>query len=210
MSSKKDDRRQPLAIRTAIALLATLALAGLVLIGNGLYIKAKAELSQALLNRSFERRVQGLGDGRPWPWADFQVVARISTPRLAKRGIVIAGVSATTRSLGPAWLEASPLPGDNGTSVIAANSDSQFAWIGNLRRGDTIHIELADGRALDFRATGTRIARWDDNGIDVSALGRHLALTTCWPLDGTAGSPFRYVVDADLIDIRQPMLASAR
>ncbi|HZG28906.1 sortase A [Ensifer adhaerens] len=207
MSSRKDEHRQPLAIRTAITLLIVVALAGIVLIGDGLYIKAKAGLAHILLNRSFDRRVEGLGDGRPWPWADFRVMARISVPRLGMSEIVIAGATGKATDLGPAWLEASPLPGDAGTAVITAHRRTQSAWLRELKPGDTIHVEMADGRELDFRTTDSRVARWDDNGIDVSAMGKHLALTTCWPLDEQELGPLRYIIDAELIDIRQPVLA---
>lgn len=210
MSSDRGFRRQPVAIRAAIALLVVIALAGLALIGNGLYIKAKAELSQILLNRSFERRVAGLGDGRPWPWADFKVVARISAPRLHKSGVVIAGATGQALAFGPAWLEATPRPGEAGTSVIAAHRDTHFAWLGDVKPGDTIRVELAEGRALEFRAADSRVARWDDNGIDISAAGHHLALATCWPLDAKERGPLRYIVDAEMVQPRQAVLATRR
>ncbi len=46
-SEKAPERRQPLAIRLAIALMALVALSGIVMIGNGLYILAKTEFSRA-------------------------------------------------------------------------------------------------------------------------------------------------------------------
>lgn len=45
-SDTEPQRCQPLAIRLAIGLMALLALSGILMIGNGLYIMAKAELSR--------------------------------------------------------------------------------------------------------------------------------------------------------------------
>ena len=50
-SEKEPEPRQPLAIRVAIALMALVALSGIAMIGNGLYIMARAELSKASQNR---------------------------------------------------------------------------------------------------------------------------------------------------------------
>ncbi|HSV25464.1 MAG TPA: hypothetical protein VLJ17_20855 [Xanthobacteraceae bacterium] len=41
--------------------------------------------------------------------------------------------------------------------------------------------------------------RWDFSGIDPAALGRHLALVTCWPLGSAVPGPLRYVVYADFV-----------
>lgn len=51
-SEKSPERRQPLAIRLAIALMALVALSGIVMIGNGLYIMAKNEFSRASENHT--------------------------------------------------------------------------------------------------------------------------------------------------------------
>lgn len=51
-SEKEPQPRQPLAIRVAIALMALVALSGIAMIGNGLYIMARAELSKASQIRS--------------------------------------------------------------------------------------------------------------------------------------------------------------
>lgn len=49
MSPRQVFRRQPAALRIAIGLLTVVALAGLLLIGDGLYIKAKATNSSVHL-----------------------------------------------------------------------------------------------------------------------------------------------------------------
>lgn len=61
MPSEKDPEwRQPLAIRLAIALMALVALSGIVMIGNGLYIMARAEFSKASQSQSTEHHLAQL------------------------------------------------------------------------------------------------------------------------------------------------------
>ncbi|WP_331371757.1 sortase family protein [Sinorhizobium chiapasense] len=47
-----------------VAIIALIALAGLLLIGKGFYMKARAEVSQALLRKSFEEPLRGAANGR--------------------------------------------------------------------------------------------------------------------------------------------------
>ena len=75
------------------AIVAALVLGGLVLVGAGLWIPAKALAAQLLLERAF---AASLADGRPvkaWPWADTWPVARIEAPRLGRRVIALEGGS---------------------------------------------------------------------------------------------------------------------
>lgn len=185
------------------------ALAALLLIGDGLYMKAKASLSQVLLRRSFVADLGGEARTRPWPWADFVTEAEISVPRLGQSAIVLSGVSGETLAFGPAWLEGTPRPGDEGTAVIAAHRDSHFRWLKDVKPGDRIELVMRDGRQLAFRAGQGRIARWDRNGIDPDALGVNLALATCWPFEATTRGPMRYIVDLALIEEPDPSRTAA-
>ncbi|MCA1404733.1 class GN sortase [Ensifer sp. IC3342] len=182
-----------------VAIIALIALAGLLLIGKGFYMKAKAEVSQVLLRKSFEEQLRGAADGRPWPWADFETAAEISAPRINRSAIVLAGASGEALAFGPAWLANTPLPGDEGTSVIAAHRDTHFRWLKDVNPGDLLVLTRKDGRRFIFRAGEGRVARWDESGINASASGRHLALATCWPFDAVEQGPMRYIVNAELV-----------
>lgn len=192
--------RLTLAEKLIAATLAAIAVCGVLLIGNGAYMKAKAELSQVLLKRSFAAGISGAGPARPWPWADFVTEAEISAPRIGQSAIVLAGASGETLAFGPAWLANTPKPGEDGTSVIAAHRDTHFRWLKDVRPGDMLEVRRHDGRLLTFRAGKGRVARWDQSGIDPHAQGRHLALATCWPFDATQRGPLRYILDAELVD----------
>ncbi len=176
-----------------------IALAGLMLVGKGFYMKAKAEFSQVLLKRSFEAQLQGDTNAKPWPWADFSTEAEITALRIGKTAVVLSGASGEALAFGPARLANTPAPGELGTSVIAAHRDTHFRWLKDVKQGDLLVITRKDGTNLTFRAGTSRIARWDESGINADAPGRNLALATCWPFDATEQGPLRYIVNAELV-----------
>ncbi len=182
-----------------LAGISLVAIAGLMLVGKGFYMKAKAEVSQVLLKRSFEAQLHGVPNVKPWPWADFSTEAEITAPRIGKTAIVLSGASGEALALGPARLANTPAPGELGTSVIAAHRDTHFRWLKDVKPGDLLVVTRKDGTNLTFRAGSSRIARWDESGINADAPGRNLALATCWPFDATEQGPLRYIVQAELV-----------
>jgi sortase A len=190
--------RRPSRLSPATA--AILALAGLWLIGDALYIHAKAMLAQVLLDRAFAAEIASGTVVKPWSWADTWPVARIEVPRLAAHAIVLAGGSGQALAFGPGHVERTPDPGEPGTAVYAAHRDTHFAFLGQLEPGDEIVVTARTGAVSRFHVTHTRVVRWDSSGIDPAAPGRHLALATCWPLDSALPGPLRYVVHADLAE----------
>ncbi len=180
-------------------LIIVVALAGFSLIGNGVWIKAKAELAQVLLDRAFAKTVSGEVDVRPWPWADISPVARMSVSRLNKSAVILNEASGEALAFGPALVRGSPMPGEEGTSIISGHRDTHFSWLRYLDTGDDIDIKNARGADQRFRVTGMRIARFDEANIDINSFGQKLALTTCYPFDAKTSGPLRYIVEAELI-----------
>jgi sortase A len=183
-----------------MAAIAALAIAGLVLIGQGIYIHAKAALAQILLERAFDETLKTGKDVKPWSWADTWPVARIAVPRLGKSAIVLHGSSGQALAFGPGHVERTPEAGDEGTAIYSAHRDTHFAFLGDVRTGDDIVVTRRDGKTLRFRVRGTSVVRWDSSGIDPHARGRRLVLVTCWPLDGKFSGPLRYLVHAELAE----------
>ena len=178
---------------------AALALFGLLLIGDALYMRAKAALAQVLLDRAFAAEIGAGTVVKPWPWADTWPVARVEVPRLKAYAIVLAGGSGQALAFGPGHLERTPNPGEPGTAVYAAHRDTHFAFLSQIEAGDEIVVTRRDGATARFRVTSMQVVRWDSSDIDPAAPGRHLALVTCWPLDSVLPGPLRYVVYADMV-----------
>jgi sortase A len=178
----------------------TLLLGGIVLVGQAVYIHAKALLAQILLERAFAQTLATGHDVKPWSWADTWPVARVSVPRLQASAIVLAGATGQALAFGPGQVERTPEAGERGTAIYSAHRDTHFAFLGEVATGDEIHVTRRDGREFRFRVTATTIVHWDASGIDPAAEGRRLALVTCWPLNAKFSGPLRYVVYAEMVD----------
>ncbi len=183
-----------------IALIALLALAGLGLIGQGAWIHAKAMLAQVLLQRAFAETVATGHDVKPWSWADTWPVARIEVPRLGASAIVLAGSSGQALAFGPGHVELSSEAGEPGVAVYSAHRDTHFRFLKDVKIGDEIAVTRRDGQMFLYRVTHTSVVRFDDTGIDPRAEGRHLILSTCWPLDAATPGPLRYLIHAEIVD----------
>ncbi|WP_439816273.1 class GN sortase [Zavarzinia sp. CC-PAN008] len=177
--------------------IAALALLGLILLAQGLYIPVKAIVAQVLLEQAFAESLATGDPVRPWPWADTVPVARLSVPRLGESAIVLAGSSGQALAFGPALVEGSAKPGDPGTAVLAAHRDTHFAFLRHVAVGDLVDVTRGDGGRATFRVTGTRIVRWDASGLVGSGGPPRLVLATCWPFDSLVQGPYRYVVEAE-------------
>lgn len=196
-------RRSPCVHPSAAAIvLLLLAAAGLALVGQGLWIHAKAILAQLLLERAFAATLATGRIVKPWPWADTWPTARIEVPRLGKRAIVLHGSSGQALAFGPGHLDGTPDAGEHGIAVYAAHRDTHFAFLGDVQIGDAIRVTRSDGATFQFRVTRTSVVRWDASDIDPDADGRGLVLSTCWPLDEKFSGPLRYLVHAKIEDDR--------
>ena len=173
---------------------------GAVLVGQAIWIHAKAVVAQVLLERAFAATLASGHDVKPWSWADTWPVARVSVPRLHRSAIVLAGASGQALAFGPGHVERTPDAGEPGTAIYSGHRDTHFAFLGEVATGDEIEVTRRDGGHFRFRVTGTSVVRWDASGIDPDADGRRLALVTCWPLDGKFSGPLRYVVHAEMVE----------
>lgn len=188
-------------LRSPLALLSIAVMAcGFILLGQGVWIHAKAYAAQILLERAFTESIATGEKIKPWSWADTWPVARIEAPRLAASAIVLNGASGQALAFGPGHLQNTPQAGEQGTAIYAAHRDTHFAFLKDIEKDDLIRITRNDGKTYTYRATQMSVARWDEAQIDVLASGSHLVLATCYPFDAVTQGPLRYLVYADLAE----------
>ncbi len=178
-----------------------LALAGLLLFGQGAYIHAKALLAQVLLERAFNETIATGHATKPWAWADTWPVARIEVKRLHASAIVLAGTSGQALAFGPGHVELTPRAGERGVAVYSAHRDTHFRFLKNVAIGDEIEITRGDGKKFRYRADAASIVRFDDSGIDPLTNGYELVLSTCWPFDALTPGLERYLLHATMIGL---------
>lgn len=178
-------------------LASALLLAGVALLGEGLWIPAKAELAQLLMERSWERIQRGEEQVAPWPWADTWPLARLRTSERGGDLFVLSGASGRNLAFGPAHVAGTALPGATGNSVLAGHRDTHFAFLEQLGVGDRLWLETPDGAMHRYRVRGKGVVHESDTSPLEPAAEPVLTLVTCFPFDAIQpGGPLRYVVRA--------------
>ena len=151
-----------------------IALAGLVLLGQGAWIHAKALLAQVLLERAFAETIATGRDVKPWSWADTWPVARIEVKAHRRSAIVLAGSSGQALAFGPGHVELTADAGERGTAVYSAHRDTHFRFLKDVTTGDEIAVTRRDGKTFRYRVNATSVVSFDQSGIDPLADGHKL------------------------------------
>jgi sortase A len=172
-------------------------LLGLVLVGNALYIHAKALLAQALLHRAWVATQTTGIPAKPWPWADTTPVARLVAPAQDIDLLVLAGATGRTLAFGPGHHDGSAMPGQAGNAVFSAHRDTHFRFLRALEVGDALVVEMPAGQRFHYRVREMRIADQRDLRLPRLPPEPTLTLVTCYPFDAfESGGPLRYIVVA--------------
>lgn len=180
-----------------IALAGFLLALGLWQAGEGLWLQGKAWLAQWLIANAWTHTLEGESQVKPWPWADTWPVARLTVPRLRIERYVLAGADGATLAFGPGHAAGTALPGEAGNSLIGGHRDTHLAFLGELRPGDEIVVERADGRRVRHSVAATHVLHRSDVWIARQHGPARLTLVTCWPLERwRAGGDQRYAVVA--------------
>lgn len=162
--------------------------AGLAAVAQAAWIPVKAEVAQVLLDRAFSQ-----GGGKPWPWADMVPVARVSVARLGVSEVVLSGGSGQAMAFGPTVLR------QGAVTVLAAHRDTHFAFVRDLKPGDTVTVEGLGGAKRRYRITAFQTVRADRFAVPGDPARPLLALTTCWPFGATEHGPWRRVAWAEAV-----------
>ncbi|HEX2832023.1 MAG TPA: class GN sortase [Thermoanaerobaculia bacterium] len=174
-----------------------LVLIGCASLAYGMYIPAKAELSQVLLRRAWERTLGGDAEAKPWPWADTTPVARMRIERTGSDFIVLEGANGRALAFAPAHLAHSALPGDRGNCVISAHRDTHFSALRDVQPGDLIHLQNRSGAWTSYRISESRVVDQEDLFVAAPTDAAALTLITCWPFDAVMpGGRERFVIRA--------------
>jgi len=179
--------------------LSAICVAGLGLIGQALWIPAKAQVAQWLLADAWERSVQSGEAVKPWPWADHWPVARLHMDEMDIDQIVLAGDTGSVLAFGPGEnMQAKAL--EFGARIISGHRDTHFAFLRDVAVGQT--LSLADGRSQTrYRIESIQVVDSAKVRLRPEAYPDGLMLVTCYPFDALrAGGTQRLVVMASPVD----------
>jgi sortase A len=184
-------------MRAPMILVASMALAGALLFGQGSWIYAKAKLAQVLLEDAWVRTRHGESHVKPWRWADTWPVAKIEFPRQHRTFIVLSGASGRTMAFGPGHVDGTAAPGEAGNCVLSAHRDTQFSVLSDVGIGDEIVVETRSGRTVRYQVRSIRVVNQRDTSLLCDTAGRRLTLLTCYPFHALRpGGELRYAVVA--------------
>ncbi len=182
-------------MRTQVVVISSVAMAGVLLFGDGVWIFAKAKLAQILLNNAWERTLDGERHARPWRWSTVWPLASIAFPRHAQRLIVLAGGKGGA-ALGPEHIDGTAMPGEIGNSVISTQRDLRFTVLSDVDIGDEVVIETREGETVRYRVRSIRTVNQRDTSILRPSTDRRLTLVASYPPPSASGSGLRYAVVA--------------
>ncbi|MGD8639352.1 MAG: class GN sortase [Gammaproteobacteria bacterium] len=169
--------------------------------GQGVYIYAKAELAQYLMQSAWEQSQRTGQPVKPWPWADTWPVARLQAPAHNVDLIVLAGDTGRTLAFGPGLHLGAARPGAVGNSIISAHRDTHFQFLQHLHIGDELIVKTQQGTTQKFVVTSTHVIDSRDARVAIDYDQPMLTLVTCFPFNSlTAGGPMRFVVFASPVD----------
>jgi sortase A len=178
-------------------------IAGVFCVSEAAWIHAKASLAQTLIGAAWRREQAGSRSMQPWPWADTRPSAQLTfgEGESARKLMVLEGSSGRNLAFGPTHDPASVAPGETGNSVIEGHRDTHFAFLRDVKVGDTLHVETLASRNVGFLVTNISIVDSRRTRISLHADSPRLTLVTCYPFDAVVpGGPLRLIVTADRID----------
>lgn len=165
--------------------------------GEAAYIYTKAWLAQRLIASAWDQARSTGTAVKPWPWADTYPVARIQAPRQGETLMVLSGASGRTLAFGPGHVAGTPLPGEHGNSVVSGHRDTHFAFLRELRSGDALLVQAANGSVARYVVSASEVVHRKDMRVLLDAGDDRLTLVTCFPFDSPVpGGSLRYVVVA--------------
>ena len=129
--------------------------------------------------------------------------ADLVIPKLDLRLPIVEGTGEKELRKGIGHYTDSVFPGEADNAVLAGHRESRFKDIGKLKKGDRLIIETKDEGTFVFAVRKTWVTDKDDRSVIVSHDESVLTLITCYPFHYVGAAPERYIVQAELKEIRE-------
>ncbi len=175
----------------------------LLLFSKSGYMYLKAELSQVLIERAWDKAVaKGRAEeAKPWSWADTYPIAKMTFHRDHNSLYVLEGTSGEALAFGPGHYRGTALPAEQGDSVIAGHRDSHFSFLRDAKIGDIFSVENYKRTKANYQIEQIKIVDSTKEKINIQKDIDRLQLVTCYPFDAIrSGGPLRYVLYAKRLD----------
>jgi sortase A len=174
----------------------------LIWVGTSSLSAAVYQMRQSVLLEQWDS--VGGGDaegGRPligMPVDPGAAVGRLEIPRIGLSAVVAAGDDEKTLAVAVGHLPDTPLPWQEGNSVLAGHRDSFFRPLQRISTGDEIRFATRRG-TFRYRVTRHTVVAPDELWVLDAPPTAALTLITCYPFDFIGPAPRRFVVHAERI-----------
>jgi sortase A len=156
----------------------------------------RPQVTSALLDRAWAQAQRTGRAQAPWPGAPARAALALQLPGTNVPIVIVDADQPTALALAPGLSAQGARFGEQGVVVLLGHRNQQFASLEALSDGATVTVRNADGSTITYVVTGRDIVPWYRSGLERGIEGEHLALVTCWPVDGWARTPLRLVVHA--------------
>jgi len=128
------------------------------------------------------------------PKAD-EVIGMVSLPTLNENLPIIQGTKTSQLKKGVGHFEKSSFPGEGNQVVLSGHRDTVFQDLGDLKKGDTVIVEVPYG-LYTYSVDHAKIVKANDQSVIHPTDSEELVLTTCYPFYYVGNAPKRYIVYA--------------
>lgn len=165
--------------------------------GLATHAPARVWLSQQLIELAWLRTQAGEEEAKPWPGMSAYPIAKMSIPSANKEHVILKGVTGEVMAFAPGWHDGTDDLGKPGVSLVSAHIDTHFSYLKDLKIGEDVMLETADGTELRYRIQDARVVQDSEIEIGDHDQGNILLLSTAYPFSNwQEGGVMRYVVIA--------------
>ncbi|SDZ20076.1 sortase [Thermoactinomyces sp. DSM 45892] len=138
------------------------------------------------------------------------MIAKLSIPRLKKTLEVVYGADSNSLEKGvgsyiedndPKTDDKTVKPGETGHVVLSGHRDTKFRGMGELKVGDPLIIDY-NNHLFIYQVRKMRVTSKEDRTVIVTKDKPILTLVTCHPFNMLGSAPNRYIIESELIEIR--------
>ncbi|SEN47484.1 class D sortase [Lihuaxuella thermophila] len=133
-----------------------------------------------------------------------QRIGELAIPRLGAILPIVQGTDdeALKKGVGLYQGYGTVKPDHTGHVVLSGHRDTVFRKVGELKKGDRLYVNY-NGYIYTYQIRKTWITDAEDRTVIVPINRPVLSLTTCYPFDYLGSAPDRYIIRAELIEIKK-------
>ncbi|MFC7321577.1 class D sortase [Halobacillus campisalis] len=129
-------------------------------------------------------------------------MAELKLPSVEQKYPVFWGTDddTLTQGVGMHDSEWTVTPDVNGHTLISGHRDTVFSEMGDLVIGDLVYLEY-EGKEYAYQIRQLYVVEEDDKSVVVEKDKPTLTISTCYPFQFVGDAPYRYIVEADLVEV---------